>query len=706
MTTINLSLFAGVGQQFFDNDGKPLSGGLIYSYQAGTNTPATTYTTSAGNIAHSNPIVLDSSGKVPGGGEIWVNGAYFYKYVLKTSDGTLLNTYDNVPSLTTAVDLTSPILTPLMFGAVGNGIANDTAALNAMFAAAAGRTIDGLSKTYKVIPDTVIDPYATAGVGYGASKAWFCIQNCAIIQNISIIGDTSFGNTFWGKQLTATAVHITGDCRISSWYCAYTGLTVSGTTWLGGDVPPAANYFGFYYNTFTSSDLGKVICDQRYGPVNLNQFNECRWTNWWVKNTGYVGWTPGSYPYKSFHMNQMLSCELFTDSGQGITAPDGNDYGMVIGDTLGNTVVSGGTNRIIGLYNESPIRGLYGDSWQIENIHFSGETTQYMGGGQIGYNIPFMGEPTPQAGEGRVAPAIYPLGNVAWGGDWSILNSSGYPYCFELNGLSFSIGTDTTEPTGLNKALTVSGGSFANLRIKTSVEDNGSTLRTACGFSVIYKQISGDTTFVVYDPGTNTPIYGAYTVMRLDNGWMMATGVTGGYIQMTSASSHSFKISAVYVGRGAGTVAAYTNQQGGKPLINLSGGSSLVKDNVNALLGGQYSYSNAKTILASSTNDFFTVNLGSFTGNSIRIAALYKTSSGPGGARVAYRESIVNEAGGGTLTEQNITNITGLNLTLSFVLSGATLTVRTTTSASNSEDAYVTLELIGPSTVYNMVTVL
>ncbi len=40
---VNLSPLGGVAAQFFNNDGVPLSGGLIYTYLAGTNTPANTY---------------------------------------------------------------------------------------------------------------------------------------------------------------------------------------------------------------------------------------------------------------------------------------------------------------------------------------------------------------------------------------------------------------------------------------------------------------------------------------------------------------------------------------------------------------------------------------------------------------------------------------------------------------------------------------
>jgi hypothetical protein len=95
MTTVNLSIYGGVGWQFFDNNGNPLVGGLLYTYEAGTTTPLATYTSSSGATAHTNPIVLDSAAKVPGG-EIWLDYSKKYKFVVKTSTGVLLNTYDNI----------------------------------------------------------------------------------------------------------------------------------------------------------------------------------------------------------------------------------------------------------------------------------------------------------------------------------------------------------------------------------------------------------------------------------------------------------------------------------------------------------------------------------------------------------------------------------------------------------------------------------
>jgi hypothetical protein len=96
--SVNLSPLGGVAAQFFNNDGVPLAGGLIYTYLAGTNTSQATYTTISGLIAHSNPIVLDSAGRVPTG-EIWLTNGVSYKFIIKDSSGALIGTYDNLTGL-------------------------------------------------------------------------------------------------------------------------------------------------------------------------------------------------------------------------------------------------------------------------------------------------------------------------------------------------------------------------------------------------------------------------------------------------------------------------------------------------------------------------------------------------------------------------------------------------------------------------------
>jgi len=101
MTTVVLSPL-GAGQQFFGGNtaasspNVPLSAGLLYIYQAGTTTPVTTYTTSAGTIANTNPIVLQSDGRPPY--EIWWIPGFSYKMVLQDSQGNPIpnGTWDNL----------------------------------------------------------------------------------------------------------------------------------------------------------------------------------------------------------------------------------------------------------------------------------------------------------------------------------------------------------------------------------------------------------------------------------------------------------------------------------------------------------------------------------------------------------------------------------------------------------------------------------
>lgn len=150
---VNLSPVGGVASQFFTNTGSVLTGGKLYTYLAGTTTPATTYTTSAGNVPRSNPILLDAAGRVSSGGEIWITANLVYKFLLTDSNDVLIGTYDNI-STQVNTDASSVTYTPAGsgavtttvqsklrefvsvkdFGAVGNGVDNDTSAIQAAFA--------------------------------------------------------------------------------------------------------------------------------------------------------------------------------------------------------------------------------------------------------------------------------------------------------------------------------------------------------------------------------------------------------------------------------------------------------------------------------------------------------------------------------------------------------------------------------------------
>jgi hypothetical protein len=95
--SINISYFAGAGAQFFDGNGDPLTGGLLYTYLAGTTTPVTTYTSQSGVANNTNPIVLNAAGRTPA--EVWLDGGVLYKFVLATSAYVQIGSYDNIPAV-------------------------------------------------------------------------------------------------------------------------------------------------------------------------------------------------------------------------------------------------------------------------------------------------------------------------------------------------------------------------------------------------------------------------------------------------------------------------------------------------------------------------------------------------------------------------------------------------------------------------------
>ena len=174
--------------QFFDANGVPLVGGKLYSYAAGTTTPLATYTSAAETTFNTNPIILNSRGEA----EVWL-GSPLYKFKLTTAADVEIWTVDNITSLSglqatidasikayyaatagasrvgfiraeagagarTAEDKLRDVVSVKDFGAVGNGVADDTAAVQAAISAvsALGGTVVFPNGEYKVTAPTTL----------------------------------------------------------------------------------------------------------------------------------------------------------------------------------------------------------------------------------------------------------------------------------------------------------------------------------------------------------------------------------------------------------------------------------------------------------------------------------------------------------------------------------------------------------------------
>jgi hypothetical protein len=208
--TVNLSALAGAGAQFFDNNGDMLSGGKLYSYAAGTTTPQTTYTSASGSTAHTNPIILNSAGRVATG-EIWLTATQTYKFVLYTTTNVLIATWDNIDSITPASNIfadfantsdvtkgdalvgfkqsnAAGVLTGAVagtvhtklqefisakdFGAVGNGTDNETAIFTTLESGTTGATVDLLNGIYLVTSIPVGNNYYNGAFKVGTDIFW------------------------------------------------------------------------------------------------------------------------------------------------------------------------------------------------------------------------------------------------------------------------------------------------------------------------------------------------------------------------------------------------------------------------------------------------------------------------------------------------------------------------------------------------------
>jgi hypothetical protein len=98
MASVNLSpLFNAITN--FDQYGNIVANGMIYTYQAGSSTPFTTYTDSSGVVANTNPIVLGPDGKLQN--ELWLQAGFDYKFILTDANNNVIDTYDNIGGIVT-----------------------------------------------------------------------------------------------------------------------------------------------------------------------------------------------------------------------------------------------------------------------------------------------------------------------------------------------------------------------------------------------------------------------------------------------------------------------------------------------------------------------------------------------------------------------------------------------------------------------------
>jgi len=129
-----------------DSDGVIAPGAELNTWAAGTVFPQATYTTEALDVAHANPIIAGAGGLFP---EIFLTEDLDYRFVLKTTGGALtIYDVDNISPATLDNALLSQFYqlaeNPLHFGALGDGVADESTEVQAAITAAALGGNEGL----------------------------------------------------------------------------------------------------------------------------------------------------------------------------------------------------------------------------------------------------------------------------------------------------------------------------------------------------------------------------------------------------------------------------------------------------------------------------------------------------------------------------------------------------------------------------------
>jgi hypothetical protein len=398
----------------------------LYSYAAGTTTPLATYTDYGGGTANSNPVILDSRGEA----NVWF-GTDQYKLKLTDADDVEIYTVDNLngPDAATLAALAASSGSSLIgyinsgsgavartvqdrlrekvsvkdFGAVGNGVANDTTAIQNAINTAAARGNGGA---------TVFFPAGTYRINTGIT----------FTTGIILEGDSEKG-TILKYYGSGSAIASTAPLT-RTYYMGVTRMTIenTGTTGLIGldlsgvnrseftqlqikDFPtsvkitspqisagPPPTYAYALYNRFFN-----VLCEGETTKgfhlagisTNAHTFNSCQF-NTSETAGGAVGWY-----MENSNGNQIMSCHADLGAGgskfaviyaaAGAGASDGNvfwgnriesfyapneTYGFVLFENVRHTVIGG--NYYVSITYPFEDRGLgtvmLDPSWTVPGI--------------------------------------------------------------------------------------------------------------------------------------------------------------------------------------------------------------------------------------------------------------------------------------------------------------------------------------------------
>lgn len=486
--TVNLSILGGAGAQFLNDSGRPLSGGKLYSYAAGTTTPQATYTDSSGMTQRSNPIVLDAAGRIPGTGEVWITVGAYYKFVLTTATGVPVGDWDDIGYIDysqpngsslfgfiqagsgavtrTAQSKMREVVSVADFGAVGDGVTDDSAAIQAAldYCESSGNYIWGNPGTYSITSTLVINCN-------GDMSAMTINANAVSVSPAIRVGPNTSGQYLFDADLKLPFVNNTAK---------------TGTGWAGFDTAIGVLCANVYQSRITvpyvynfgiglktgGYGVGNVYNTYTIGALFGNKINlQCKPgdANGWSNQNTYIG---GRYGYSSSEgtaVSGVIQIQLRDFDGTGPSAPntnlwlnpsiEGNEpefhldiqgafntfinprlevsggvdakinfHAVTAGETTGNYLYSGYAYGVA--YTYSGAGNSLSNGWVGQA---GGGTFDFSGGGYSVRNRTSSGIAGPHF-QG-FQPGVQPLGKTASATDWT--------YRLYANGIAFKQEADT-----------------------------------------------------------------------------------------------------------------------------------------------------------------------------------------------------------------------------------------------------------------------
>jgi len=296
--SVNLSPVAGAAAQFLDNSGNVLTGGKLYTYLAGTTTPAATYTSSTGTQFHTNPIILDAAGRVPNGGEIWLSDNVQYKFVLKDANDVLIGTWDNLVGINSNfVNYTSQ--EEIIVATAGQTVFNLNTVTYVPGTNSLQVYVDGVNQydgiTYAYVETDATTVTFTAGlhvgalvkfttavsVSAGSVNANLVIYDPPFTGGVTTNAEAKFAQTVSVKDFGAVGDGVTND--YVAFQAAYDGVEANATIFIPSGTyicQPAITFSGTKRVHWVTNTDTRWVTDQDLDNVFVESFNTTSANNW------------------------------------------------------------------------------------------------------------------------------------------------------------------------------------------------------------------------------------------------------------------------------------------------------------------------------------------------------------------------------------------------------------------------------------------